>query len=812
MVLVLSLLTVFMALALCNMLLWRVPAFRSREQLSAAEQAQQRLRQELSRHTVRFTPDGRILLELIDGTANRQTYCDAELRPIWEGKLWQDKDHQAPPFEVIQFARAPRRLDTAGITWGGTARDRGPFPLRLGRRPMFFLPDRTPSANPDRPLVIGWRYDPYGQVWERYDSDGRYLGALGAGGFVEAPGTGVPLGPVVVGVEASADTSAVWITPRRVYCLDFALPSTKIALDGEALHQLKLGTRTKTTHVRCQLITAEGEHHLWLANPREYRRLAIRTADGEPLIGDAGVDSGGRLYLQQVLKPGRGPALPGCPDVCCSATLYRVAPDGLAEEVCRHVWDLLVCEPRKAAPTAVSDWPLALLPPMLYAVPTQWFRERPNLAGSGPVAEVLREVGREALSELPFAGSAVTPLLVSLAWLLLGLALARRRGESWVAVAAWVPVVLALNLAGFLAWRLCAEGTVRTCAACGLRTAADTARCRHCGRDAAPEQELTIGSQGCPRITPAASQQSPNVAAGQACPVPPAVRTAGRRAPGGRGCVPAAAPAQRRPPADRPAVAGPERGQALGQGGGSAWELQPTLIQPDRRATGPAGMGLAAAIRRELWQFRPLLLFLAVAFAVSAALYRAALGSGRWAQRLLSYSALQDGCHGLLHVWGVTFCLACLALGLLNALSQFSFRSHGEWAFLLHRPDTRLRLFTGLLTGGLLATVVFPGVLWTVLWGLTRDVSGEFGAPLRHLLEGWVFALWGAVVYLGTALCCLDRLSGSLGRLLGPALAAVAVLYGLLGAPSVAWCLAVAAMITVLLLVQLYDRFAGREF
>lgn len=223
-------------------------------------------------------------------------------------------------------------------------------------------------------------------------------------------------------------------------------------------------------------------------------------------------------------------------------------------------------------------------------------------------------------------------------------------------------------------------------------------------------------------------------------------------------------------------------------------------------------MKMAATVRRELQQFRPLLLFLAVAFAVTTALYRADLDGG-WAQQLLVRSQrLQTGCHGLLHGWGGTFCLACLALGLLNALSQFTFRSHGEWAFLLHRPNSRLRLLTGMLAGGLLATVAFPAMLWTILWGLTRDLSGDFGAPLRHLLEGWVFTLWGAVVYLGTALCCLDRLSRLLGRLLGPALAALAVLYGLLGAPSIGGCLIIASATASLLLIQLYDGFARREF
>lgn len=223
-------------------------------------------------------------------------------------------------------------------------------------------------------------------------------------------------------------------------------------------------------------------------------------------------------------------------------------------------------------------------------------------------------------------------------------------------------------------------------------------------------------------------------------------------------------------------------------------------------------MKMAATVQRELWQFRPLLLFLAIAFGAFAALYRVDLGGG-WAQRLLVRSQLlQAGCHGLLLGWGVAFCLACLALGLLNALSQFTFRSHGEWAFLLHRPSARLRLLTGMLAGGLLATVVFPAMLWTVLWGLTRDLSGDFGAPLRHLFEGWVFTLWGAVVYLGTALCCLDRLAGLLGRLLGPALASVAVLFGLLGAPSIGGCLLVATVTAALLLVQLYDGFARREF
>jgi hypothetical protein len=774
MVLVLSLLIALITLGLCVMLLQLVPALRLRDQLSAAEREQQRLRQELSSRTVRFTPDGRILLDSSNYSAKRRSLCDPEIRQVWEGTY-----EQAPPFELIEFAQRPWRLDTGGISWGGVSRDHAPFPPSFGRRPMFLLPGGSVPADTAPPSSIVWRYDPYGQIWERYDSYGRWLGALGSAGFAEDPRATVPLGPVVVGFADSdrdgqgLPTRAFWITTRHVYHLDFAVPAAEIVLDGESLRQVSLGSLSQTSRVRCQVVTAEGVHHLWLRNPREYRRLAIHTTNGEPVIGEAGVDLQGRTYVAQVVAPRRQRTLAEDQSACCSATLYRVGTDGLAEEVSRHVWDLPVYQPRSRPSFALIEWPEALIPALLYAVPSRWLGERPDLYFGGPAVA----------------------LLTGSAWLLLGIALARRRGESRVAVAAWAPVVLGFNLAGFLAWRLCAEGTVRTCAACGHRTAAHRQTCRHCGRDPAPEQELISGSLGCPRVTQAASQQCPNVAAGPGCPVPPA-----------------AAPTQRRPPADRPAVAGPERGQTPDQKRGSAWELRPILEQPERHGTGPAGMRMAATIRRELCQFRPLLTFLAVAFAVTAALYRAELASGSWPQRLLSYSTLWYGRHGLLHAWGVVFCLGCLALGLLNGLSQFALRSHGEWAFLLHRPDSRLRLLTGVLAGGLLATAAFPGVLWTVLWGLARDVSGEFGAPLRHLAEGWVFTLWGALVYLGTTLCCLDPQSGLLGRLLGPALAAVAVLYGLFGSPSLAWSLLTVAVTCTLLLVQVYDGFARREF
>lgn len=489
MVLALCLLLVLVGVVWSMALLQRVPAFRPRDQLAAAKREQHRLRHELAHRTVRFTAEGQILLELSDYYADRRTTCDAEMRPLWEGTC-----RQAPPFESIQFTRTPRRLDTVGIAWGGASCDRGPIPLRVGRRPMLFLPGRSQPADGQRLPSFAWRYDPYGQVWERYDSAGRCLGALGAGGFAGDERTAVPLGPMVLGFGASDSTAAFWITTERVYRLDFATPAAEIALKDTVLQQVSVGSRTQAAHVGCQIITAAGVHHLWLENPGGYRRLAIHTAAGKPVFGEAGMDLQGRLYLAQVVQPRSRPALAGeDPTARCSATLYRVDADGLAEEVCRHVWDLPAFEPATAATSAVSEWPKTLLPTVLYAVPARWLREPPNLAGSGPVAEVLRETACQGLAHLGSAGRGVT-LLVSLADLLLGVGLARRRGESWLAIVAWAPAVLALNLAGFLAWRLCAEGTVRTCAACGHRTAADAARCRHCGGDPAPEQTLLIGS------------------------------------------------------------------------------------------------------------------------------------------------------------------------------------------------------------------------------------------------------------------------------------------------------------------------------
>jgi hypothetical protein len=220
---------------------------------------------------------------------------------------------------------------------------------------------------------------------------------------------------------------------------------------------------------------------------------------------------------------------------------------------------------------------------------------------------------------------------------------------------------------------------------------------------------------------------------------------------------------------------------------------------------------MAATIWRELRLVLPRLTIITVLFALFAVGQSLDLRGGRWVIFLLVPSANWYS-QGLLHAPAGVFCFACLACGLLNALSQFALRSRGEWAFLLHRPSSRLHLLTGVLVAGLLATVAFPGVLWTVLWWQVHAVSGDLGAPWRHLAEGWVFALWGLTVYLGTALACLDGLGRRLGRLLGPGLVATAVLYGLLVAPALAWCLGVAAVTSTLLLVQLYDCFARREF
>jgi hypothetical protein len=116
------------------------------------------------------------------------------------------------------------------------------------------------------------------------------------------------------------------------------------------------------------------------------------------------------------------------------------------------------------------------------------------------------------------------------------------------------------------------------------------------------------------------------------------------------------------------------------------------------------------------------------------------------------------------------------------------------------------------LTAAAVGLVLVLGGSWVGLfWYACRpDVFGV-PQPARIFIEGWIFVVLGYVTYLGTALSGLSEARWYTTRIFGIIVAAI-VIFVTVMQWSMAWALAVIAFSTVLLLSQLFDTFATKEF
>ena len=116
------------------------------------------------------------------------------------------------------------------------------------------------------------------------------------------------------------------------------------------------------------------------------------------------------------------------------------------------------------------------------------------------------------------------------------------------------------------------------------------------------------------------------------------------------------------------------------------------------------------------------------------------------------------------------------------------------------------------LTAALAALVLAIGGVWVGLfWYAGRPEVSPIPQPDRIFIQGWLFVILGLVTYLGTALSGLSEARWYTTKIFGIVFAFI-IVCATTAQWSLIWALAVIAFGAALLLSQLFDTFATREF
>ena len=157
--------------------------------------------------------------------------------------------------------------------------------------------------------------------------------------------------------------------------------------------------------------------------------------------------------------------------------------------------------------------------------------------------------------------------------------------------------------------------------------------------------------------------------------------------------------------------------------------------------------------------------------------------------------------------------LFCGLFGAILGWLQIRSESHRDlWAFLVHRPISRTRIFASKVAAGMLLYGVGAGLPLVVLVAVVR-MPGNVAAPFEWAMVLPVFAnfLGGIACYLAGLLTGLRQVRWYASRGL-PLAAAVAVMLGIVGAGEFWQALLVILVGAVVLGVATWGAFQGNGY
>lgn len=226
-------------------------------------------------------------------------------------------------------------------------------------------------------------------------------------------------------------------------------------------------------------------------------------------------------------------------------------------------------------------------------------------------------------------------------------------------------------------------------------------------------------------------------------------------------------------------------------------------------------------LRKELRESLPWLLLAAiVVFAISGLLLRELAGKDlrlTWGhsqlvadQTVSPYLLTQDSV--LAGSAGLLFAVS-IGLGLILGVRHFWMPHFTRtWPFLLHRSVSRMTVLASKLTAATIAFIVSLGTVWIALyWYACQPEIFLVPAPVKVLIDGWIYIVLGLLVYLATALTGLSRAKWYTTKIFGLAFATL-VLFAAISQSRVLWVVTVIALGIVILLFQVIETFCKREY
>ena len=231
-------------------------------------------------------------------------------------------------------------------------------------------------------------------------------------------------------------------------------------------------------------------------------------------------------------------------------------------------------------------------------------------------------------------------------------------------------------------------------------------------------------------------------------------------------------------------------------------------------------MRFLALLRKELRECLPWLLLVAIAFFALGGFFLRAEAYDR--SHYWRYSRISAGTtvshydltyFPILKGTGPWLFLSSIGLGLVLGVRHFWIPHFTRtWPFLLHRSVSRKTILAAKLTAAAIAFVISLGTVWVALyWYASRPEVFAVPPTFRVFIEGWIFIMLGLVVYLGTALSGLSTANWYTTKIFGLALATV-IIVTTLSQWTLVGVFTVIAVSAVILLSQIIDTFAKREF
>jgi hypothetical protein len=231
---------------------------------------------------------------------------------------------------------------------------------------------------------------------------------------------------------------------------------------------------------------------------------------------------------------------------------------------------------------------------------------------------------------------------------------------------------------------------------------------------------------------------------------------------------------------------------------------------------GGNNMRFTALLKKELRECLPWMIIAALIILLWSGLFLNELSyrqANEWATKTFRSNLLINATYPPLQDAGVLLFMVSIGLGLVLGLQQYwmpGFR--GIWPFLLHRSSSRRFLLTAKITAGVITFVISCGAIWTLLYFYSCR-PGTFWTPpaFKYLLEGWLLALLGFVIYLAMALCGLSTARWYTTKIF-PLILATLVIIAVMGQWKLYWVLVIPVIGVVIILAQIYGNFLNREF